>query len=477
MACIFAVNDYNVRMSEREKDHPTPFQRGVCWLALSSLCLVFIVALLFSVLYGIGWLFITLEPVLLPVVVAGILAYLLSPCVQWVQKYVKKRVPAVLLVLMLTALGLSGLGLMIVPPLVRQTTELVNERQLILERAVETGREMLQNNTILQNVVDALYSRTLDDAARERAAREAEGLEASVPEPGNKDEELFGPLNPPAVAGDASTSKEKSAANDEQALFIVGFSPSGRPLMEYERKVLAIIEYNSDYLTDKALAWLTAGTRAIYGASAFLIGLVMIPVFLFYFLLESEAIKKNWARVLPLRASRFKDEVVGTLQEINMNIVAFVRGQMLVSLIDGVILGIALMCLGLPYAITIAAAAALLGIIPYIGMISTSIPALLIAWFTWQDVSMVVAVGATFLAVSQFDGWILQPKVVGNSMKMHDLTVMFSVLFWSMVFGGVIGALLAVPLTASIKVVFRRYVWSNLRADGTFSIVYSRKFD
>ncbi len=474
-------------MSEKEKEHPTPFQRGVCWLALSSLCLVFIVALLFGFLYGIGWLFITLEPVLLPVVVAGILAYLLSPCVQWVQKYVKKRVPAVLLVLMLTALALSGLGLMIVPPLVRQTTELVNDRQVILERAVETGREMLQNNTILQNVVDALYSRTLDDAARERAAREAEGLGASVtevgtesvpaatPEPASKDESLPVPLNQPAVAGAATESKEKIATNGDQALFIVGFSPSGRPLMEYERKVLAIIEYNSDYLTDKALAWLTAGTRAIYGASAFLIGLVMIPVFLFYFLLESEAIKKNWARVLPLRASRFKDEVVGTLQEINMNIVAFVRGQMLVSLIDGVILGIALMCLGLPYAITIAAAAALLGIIPYIGMISTSIPALLIAWFTWQDVSMVVAVGATFLAVSQFDGWILQPKVVGNSMKMHDLTVMFSVLFWSMVFGGVIGALLAVPLTASIKVVFRRYVWSNLRADGTFSIVYSRK--
>lgn len=476
MTCILVANDYNGRMSAKEKEHPTPFQRSVCWLALSSLCLVFIVALLFSFIYGIGWLFVTLEPVLLPVVVAGILAYLLSPFVQWVQKYVKKRVPAVLLVLLLTGLALGGLGLMIVPPLVRQTSELVNKRQLILEQAVEIGREMLQHNSVLQNVVDALYSRTLDDAARERAAREAEGLSSIEPDKIGKDEARPEPLPETAVAGVVVPSKDKSAGSDEQALFIA-FSPTGRPLMEYERKVLAIIEYNSDYLTDKALAWLTAGTRAIYGASAFLIGLVMMPVFLFYFLLESESIKTNWARILPLRASWFKDEVVGTLQEINLNIVAFVRGQMLVSLIDGVLLGIALMCLGLPYAITIAAAAALLGIIPYIGMISTSIPALLIAWFTWQDVSMVVAVGVTFLAVSQFDGWILQPKVVGNSMKMHDLTVMFSVLFWSMVFGGVIGALLAVPLTASIKVLFRRYVWSNLRADGTISSVCSRKFD
>jgi predicted PurR-regulated permease PerM len=44
---------------------------------------------------------------------------------------------------------------------------------------------------------------------------------------------------------------------------------------------------------------------------------------------------------------------------------------------------------------------------------------------------------------------------------MHDLTVMFSVLFWSFVIGGVVGALLAVPLTAAIKVIFVRYVWSS----------------
>ncbi|MBQ2379989.1 MAG: AI-2E family transporter [Akkermansia sp.] len=392
-------------MSMKEKEVPTAFQRNVCWLALSSVCLVVMVALLCACVCGIGWLFVTLQPVLLPVIVAGILAYLLSPAVKWVQKLVKKRIPAVLIVLLVAALAVGGLAMTVVPPLVRQTSELVNNRQRILESSVAAGRELLQENHMVQNAVDTLYERTLSDL-------------------GEADERRFAQLT-------------------------------------YEQKVIAIIDYNSDYLVDKGLTWLTAGTRAIYGASAFLIGAVMVPVFLFYFLLESEAIARNWDKVLPLRASQFKDEVVGTLQEINQNIVAFVRGQMLVSLIDGVLLCIILMSLGLPYAITIAAAAALLGIIPYIGMISTSIPALLIAWFTWHDVTMVVAVGAAFLAVSQLDGWVIQPRVVGNTMKMHDMTVMFSVLFWSMVFGGVIGALLAVPLTASIKVLFRRYVWGS----------------
>lgn len=403
-------------MSAKEKELPTPFQRGVCWLALSSICLVVMVALLCGFVYGVGWLFVILEPVLLPVIIAGILAYLLNPCVKWVQKLVRKRIPAVLIVLLLAALAITGLAMTVVPPLVIQTTELVNKRQQILESSVATGRELLQENRLLQNAVDSLYSRTLTEARSENVATPTASEEVVQP-------------------------------------------------MGYESKVMAIIDYNSDYLMAKGLDWLTAGTRAIYGASALLIGVVMVPVFLFYFLIESEAIVKNWDKVLPLRASAFRDEVVGTLQEINQNIVAFVRGQMLVSLIDGVLLGIALKCLGLPYAITIAAAAALLGIIPYIGMISTSIPAMLIAWFTWHDVTMVVAVAAIFLSVSQLDGWVIQPKVVGNTMKMHDLTVMFSVLFWSLVFGGVIGALLAVPLTASIKVLFRRYVWGTWCAE------------
>lgn len=407
-------------MSDKEKEVPSHFQRSVCWLALSGLCLVFIVSLLFGLVYGLGWLFVTLEPVLLPVVISGILAYLLSPCVNWVQRLVKRRIPAVLIVLLVTALAMGGLAMTVVPPLVRQTGELVNNRQQILESSISTGRDLLRDNKAVRSAVDSLYQRTLTE----------EELKAE----------------PVDSAPAAATVTEAE-------------------VRQYERKVLAIIDHNSDYLVEKGVAWLTAGTRAIYGASAFLIGVVMVPVFLFYFLIESEAIKNNWADVLPLRASRFKDEVVGTLQDINENIVAFVRGQMLVSLIDGVLLGIALSCMGLPYAITIAAAAALLGIIPYIGMISTSIPALLIAWFTWHDVTMVVGVAATFLCVSQFDSWILQPKVVGNSVKMHDMTVMFSVLFWSMVFGGVIGALLAVPLTASIKVLFARYVWSSWKAE------------
>lgn len=403
-------------MKIQDKEVPTLFQRKICWAALTGVALVVVVSLVFGLLFGLGSLFVALEPVLLPVVIAGFLAYLLSPCVALVQKRITRRIWAVVSVMSIACVLLVGLGFTIVPPLVQQTGDLISKREQILESVVEGGKAQLAENRLLQKGVDMLYSKMLKDArASELPLEDYEDL-----------------------------SQETT----------------------YEGKLTAILSFNSSYLTEKALGWLTAGTRALSGVSMVFIGTIMVPVFLFYFLLESASIAKNWHTVLPIRRSAFREEVVETLQEINNYIISFVRGQMLVSVIDGVILAITLKIMGLPYAVTIAAAAALLGIIPYLGMISTWIPAVLIAWFTWHDVSHVLIVTAIFGCVSQFDGWVLQPRIVGSRVKMHDLTVMFSVLFWSYVIGGVVGALLAVPLTASIKVIFTRYVWSTYRSVG-----------
>ena len=403
-------------MKIQDKEVPSLFQRKICWAALTGVALVVVVSLVFGLLFGLGSLFVALEPVLLPVVIAGFLAYLLSPCVALVQKRITRRIWAVVSVMSIACVLLVGLGLTIVPPLVQQTGDLISKREQILESVVEGGKAQLAENRLLQRGVDMLYSKMLKDArASELPLEDYEDL-----------------------------SQETT----------------------YEGKLTAILSFNSSYLTEKALGWLTAGTRALSGVSMAFIGTIMVPVFLFYFLLESASIARNWHTVLPIRRSAFREEVVETLQEINNYIISFVRGQMLVSVIDGIILAVALKIMGLPYAVTIAAAAALLGIIPYLGMISTWIPAVLIAWFTWHDVSHVLIVTAIFGCVSQFDGWVLQPRIVGSRVKMHDLTVMFSVLFWSYVIGGVVGALLAVPLTASIKVIFTRYIWSSYRSAG-----------
>jgi len=66
-----------------------------------------------------------------------------------------------------------------------------------------------------------------------------------------------------------------------------------------------------------------------------------------------------------------------------------------------------------------------------------------------------------FVTLQQINGLVTAPKIVGDSVGLHPLTVIFSVLFWSFLLGGLLGALLAVPLTAAIKVLFRRYLWER----------------
>ena len=426
------------RMSSEEKKYPTPLQRRVMWSAITLLSLAFIVVIACASAYGVVKLFAALEAVLLPVLIAGILAYLLNPVVKWLQHYVGKRIWAVLIV-MLAAFGvITGLFFCIVPPLAAQSNRLYENRDYIVANMVTSAKRLLNEDLYVQQTVDMLYSHAM------------------------------------AAGNVGSDVQDEAVAADVAAAQVNQQSPEAeKPVvqqLDYEAKLLVVVKHHSGYLMNKCVEWLSAGGRFLYSLIYVFIGIIVVPIFLFYFLLESEKISQNWDKILPLRNSRLKDEIVATLSEINQNVVAFVRGQMLVSLIDAFLLGVALWCLGLPYALTIAAMVAILGIIPYIGMISTCIPAMLVAWFTWYDVGMVVAVMIIFLSISQLDGWFLQPKIVGKNMKMHDMTVMFSVLFWSLVFGGVLGALIAVPLTAAIKVVFRRYVWTSLQKDVQNSI-------
>ena len=283
-------------MKIQDKDIPSMFQRKVCWAALTGLALLVVVALVCGFLFGVGSLFVALEPVLLPVVIAGFLAYLLSPCVALVQRRITKRLWAVVTVMLLAGAALVALGWTIVPPLVQQTGDLISKREQILESVVEGGKTQMAENRLLQQGVDMLYSKTLKDArAAELPVEDYENL-----------------------------SQETT----------------------YEGKLKAILSFNSSYLTETLMAWLTAGTRALSGVTMALVGTVMVPVFLFYFLLESTSIAQNWHTVLPIRRSAFREEVVATLQEINNYIISFVRGQMLVSVIDGVILAVALKIMG-----------------------------------------------------------------------------------------------------------------------------------
>lgn len=380
----------------------------VCRMALTCFAVLSLIAMGVGVLVVLGLLFRALQPVLLPVIVAGVISYLLAKPTDWLETKVKTRARAVGLVV-LAAFALMGLiGGLTIPPLVHQSTELVQKRQVILEKAITTGQNLSENPAVAR-AVQSLYSGALSEARREGMSEE-----------------------------DVAEFKGKTAVQEQLA---------------------AYLSLKADVITAKALELGMAGTAVLGKLPIVLSGALLVPFLVYYFLLLKAPIAENWHRLLPLREGKARDKVRTILAEINAYFIAFIRSQMVVSLIDALLLLVGLWILRLPYAFTLCVLAALLGVIPYIGIASACVPALLIAWFQTQSAGYVVGVGAVFALVSFLDNYFIQKAIVGKQLRMHDMTVMFSVLFWGYVLGGVAGILLGVPLTAAVKVLYRHFVW------------------
>lgn len=381
---------------------PSDFQKAVTWKAITGVSFAIIFLLLISSIFILGKFLNILQPVLVPVAIAAILSYLLSPLVHWIRKKALRehklsRTRAILLVYSALTIFFTLIALMVIIPASSQLNELIQDREKIIENA----QKKLSS---FSNVIESF-----------NASSDKKTIDSDKTDDGAINNLLWNKL-------------VDWIKNPETSQKLVGF--------------------------------LGKTANGFVGVLGYALGLILVPVYLFFFLRDSAFIERNWDMIIPLKDSTLKDEIVSVIKEINGYIVAYFRGQVLVSVIDGALTGIILMLLGLDYALVIGVSLAIFGVIPFVGFIITAIPALLIA--AGQDGGPgPLWVLIVFIAVQQFDGFFIQPKIVGESVGLHPLTVIFSVLCWSLLIGGILGALLAVPLTASIKVMFRRYVWEN----------------
>ena len=388
--------------SNESKNIPSDFQKAVTWKAITGVSIAIIFLLLISSIFILGKFLNILQPVLVPVAIAAILSYLLSPLVHWIRKKALRehklsRTRAILLVYSALTIFFTVIALMVIIPASSQLNELIQDREKIIENA----QKKLSS---FSNVIESFNASS----------------DKTTIQPDKTDDEAINNL--------LWNKLVDWIKNPETSQKLVGF--------------------------------LGKTANGFVGVLGYALGLILVPVYLFFFLRDSAFIERNWDMIIPLKNSTLKDEIVSLIKEINGYIVAYFRGQVLVSVIDGALTGIILMLLGLDYALVIGVSLAIFGVIPFVGFIITAIPALLIA--AGQDGGPgPLWVLIVFIAVQQFDGFFIQPKIVGESVGLHPLTVIFSVLCWSLLIGGILGALLAVPLTASIKVMFRRYVWEN----------------
>lgn len=365
--------------------YPTPQQQSILWTAITGLALAALGGVILLAAWLCGQVLKLIYPVLLPIGVAAVIAYILDPALEWLERRFRLSRHASLLLLFLGVLIVLSLFLLVlVPPLLQELYQFATN----LPRHIEKSRD---------GILSFL------DSHQQLKAWTGEHL------------------NP-----------------------ILGNIPA--------------------YLTS-LLTKLGGPAQQLFSWIGFVIGFLFVPIYVFYFLLEKRQIADNWKKYLPLHRTWWREEIVLVLSEINNYLILFFRGQVIVGLCIGVLTAIGLWIIGLPYALLIGCLAGALSIIPYLGVISTLVPALLIGYTyaetptdMWLKPLLVLGV---FCAVQLCEGFFISPRIMGDRTGLHPLTVIISILIWSILLPGFLGPILAVPLTATLRVLMYRYVWLN----------------
>lgn len=161
--------------------------------------------------------------------------------------------------------------------------------------------------------------------------------------------------------------------------------------------------------------------------------------------------------VVSLFPKKHRDWIFGFIQDIDVVFSGFIRGQLLVAVILSILTSIGLWILGVKYAMILGLLAGLMDVIPFFGPILSAVPAVIITLI--DNPVKVIWVILLNVFIQQIEGSILTPKIIGNRVGLHPVITIISVLIGGKFFG-LIGMLLAVPVTAIIKVLARRIVRS-----------------
>lgn len=430
---------------------PSPRQARVLWTSITALAIAVMLALLGMVFWAAGWLFERLSSVLLPIAFALILAYILDPVVEFFVRRKISRPWAITLVFALATLLTAGILGSVVPDVVRETRQLVitlpanaDKLRKKIEDFIEHSNVAHQLESMLRSTTTPIPVVTNSPEAVSLTNRSLAPLSAT----NHFDTSLRLTEADSLPGGVLFRSDTIKPAGDLEAINSFLNTPLSETFISRAEELLKVL-----------LRWIGGQLGKVSVWAEFLIGLVLVPVYLFYFLLEKQKINRGWTDYLPIKESWAKNEAVFVLQAINDCLIVFFRGQVLVSLTVSALLTIGYFVLGLNYVALIGFVAATLGIVPYLGALTSLAFALtvsIIQFGDWTHPLLVLAVAGT---VKLLEDFVISPKIMGERSGLHPLTIIIAVLMGSTLMGGIIGAILAIPLTAVLRTLMFRYIW------------------
>jgi predicted PurR-regulated permease PerM len=224
-------------------------------------------------------------------------------------------------------------------------------------------------------------------------------------------------------------------------------------------RLRAFFQTRTDLLTNSASAigqrvWSTGA--AVFNGVTGLLGWFVMPIY-FAFLIAAPTVRgEDLGRMLPFLKAESRDTVVYLVTEFVGILVAFFRGQFVVALCQGILFAVGFSVVGLPHGLILGLLLGFLNIVPYLGNIIGLAVVIPLAWFhPTGGAGMLAGVMVVFVLVQSIESYFLTPRIMGKTTGLHPLVIVFAILFWGTAFSGLIGMVLAIPLTAFLVVFWR----------------------
>jgi len=195
---------------------------------------------------------------------------------------------------------------------------------------------------------------------------------------------------------------------------------------------------------------------ALFNTVTGLLGWLVLPVYFIFMIQTPVFTGKNLESNLPFLKPESRKDVVYLITEFANIIVAFFRGQLIVAFCQGMLFAFGFTMVGLENGIILGLLLGFLNIIPYLGNIIGLIVVLPLAWFHPEGgMNLLIGVMVVFVAVQIIEGYFLTPHIMGESTGLHPMAIIFAILFWGTALSGLLGMVLAIPLTAFLVVFWR----------------------
>ncbi|HFU4465480.1 TPA: AI-2E family transporter [Streptococcus suis] len=312
-----------------------------------------------------------LEILLLPMILTGLLYYLLNPMVDWMEKHKISRTIGISILFVLISL-LIVWGLAVAIPSIQ-------------EQVVSFARNLPANIQKIEGQVTTLL-----------------------------ENEQFEQFRPTAL-------DMLNKVNDQIVSYAQKFSSS-------------------------AVNW---ASSLISTASQIIVAILIMPFILFYLLRDGQHLNGHVTQYLP---TKWRSSVSKILTDVNSQLANYVRGQVTVAIIVALMFSIMFSIIGLSYPITLGLMAGFLNLIPYLGSFLAMIPAVILGLIAGPV--MLIKVLIVFMVEQTIEGRFVTPLIIGSSLNIHPITILFVLLTAGQMYG-VLGVLLGIPIYASIKVLVK----------------------